>query len=465
MSSKPDALASLSQPDATASPIKKPSSAPMLVSIGVVGFLLLFAIATWDAWFPKREVSVVRVHAQRSTEPQAQQNIGSGNVAFQAAGWVEADPQETNITALISGVVASVSVVDGQAVKQGQEIARLDDTDFKIHLANAEAELAEAQAQVDTAKEQIAVAQTHVNAHDYHHAVAEAVIAQRNDEAKRLTDAALSISEGDRRQAQLALATAKARLDAVHSDLSIQEATVKERQAQLKIREAQLQKATVKRNKAKLDLERCIIKAPIEGTIQELFARPGRKQMLSSDNVHSTTVATLYNPKKLQVRVDVALDDTAGLFIGQKTTITCNALPGQTFTGEVTRLLGIADIARNTLQAKVRIDNPVELLRPDMLVKVQFLGTKQENAKQPAQTSNVQCFLPKNLVNVSNSETDVWIVDEHNTTQRRRIRVGTINNTHALISDGLHPGEWVVVNAPADLSVGEQVTVKEIDHD
>ena len=48
--------------------------------------------------------------------------------------------------------------------------------------------------------------------------------------------------------------------------------------------------------------------------------------------------------------------------------------PTSVFEGEVTRITGEADLQRNTSQAKVRITDPIDQLRPEMLCRVEFLG-------------------------------------------------------------------------------------------
>src|SRR5690606_26056403 len=103
--------------------------------------------------------------------------------------------------------------------------------------------------------------------------------------------------------------------------------------------------------------------------VLRLHAMPGQKRMLGMDDENSSTIAILYDPAKLQVRVDVPLADAAGLKIGQKVRIHCGLLPDREFQGEVTRISGEADLQRNTLQAKVRIVDPVEELRPEMLCR------------------------------------------------------------------------------------------------
>jgi hypothetical protein len=81
----------------------------------------------------------------------------------------------------------------------------------------------------------------------------------------------------------------------------------------------------------------------------------------------------LYDPSKLQVRADVPLADAGRIAAGDRAEIVLDVLPGRTFRGEVIRMVHQADIAKNTVQAKVRIDDPAAELKPEMLARVRIV--------------------------------------------------------------------------------------------
>ncbi|MHC5067241.1 MAG: biotin/lipoyl-binding protein, partial [Planctomycetota bacterium] len=116
-----------------------------LIAVAVLPLALigLFLWAGFDHWRPAVPVHVVRV----TTISSSGQDRGPGP-AFQAAGWIEADPLPIRVTALVSGVIASVAVVEGQAVHAGDVLATLDDADFISARDLAAAQLAAAEATV-----------------------------------------------------------------------------------------------------------------------------------------------------------------------------------------------------------------------------------------------------------------------------------------------------------------------------
>jgi len=211
--------------------------------------------------------------------------------------------------------------------------------------------------------------------------------------------------------------------------------------------------AVVEVDQAKLTLARTRIVAPIDGRVLRLGAAPGQKKMLLMDDPDSSTIAILYQPQKLQVRVDVPLADAAGLSVGQPAKVRCSLLPEKVFNGEVTRITGEADVARNTLQAKVRIIDPIDQLRPEMLCRVEFLGAA---SSMPGQSvgGSLATWVPESAVN----DGIAWVCDpESKRVEKRAIQVSTeTRDGHVRIAEGLRPGERVIL-APKNLREGQRV--------
>ncbi|NRA38236.1 MAG: hypothetical protein HRU15_08860, partial [Planctomycetes bacterium] len=107
--------------------------AASIMMLALCAFILLFVWASWDQWRSLQSYEVVRVigHQQQTeivlehTEEEGDEKIyqnpshhGKKELAFQAAGWVEADPLTIQITALVSGVVENVMVTDGQSLQK-----------------------------------------------------------------------------------------------------------------------------------------------------------------------------------------------------------------------------------------------------------------------------------------------------------------------------------------------------------
>ncbi|MFZ9937756.1 MAG: hypothetical protein ACO3JG_11975, partial [Luteolibacter sp.] len=126
------------------------------------------------------------------------------------------------------------------------------------------------------------------------------------------------------------------------------------------------------------------------------------------------------------------------------------------FQGEVTHITGEADLQRNTLQAKVRIIDPADQLRPEMLCRVEFLETTGASSPVRAAAS-LATWVPVSAV----AGDAVWICDPESERVRQRAVSATSESRdgHIRIADGLHAGEWVVLS-PAGLRDGQRINPK-----
>jgi len=210
---------------------------------------------------------------------------------------------------------------------------------------------------------------------------------------------------------------------------------------------------------AELNLYRTRITAPASGRVMRLMASPGEKKMLGMDDMDSATVAILYHPEKLQVRVDVPLADASNLTIGQRARVRCSLLPNAVFEGEVTRIAGEADIQRNTLQAKVRVVDPDDRLRPEMICRVEFLEstTRLESIGGANARGSLTIFIPQSAMTV---DARVWIFDPVSSRVEPREVTATndVREGWLRLESGVNPGEWVVDDpAISKLKPGQRV--------
>lgn len=217
--------------------------------------------------------------------------------------------------------------------------------------------------------------------------------------------------------------------------------------------QAQIREAEINLEKAELAYARTEIRAPLDGRVLALKAAPGQKKMIGMDEEDSSTIAILYEPAHLQVRVDVPLADAAGLSVGQRAKIRSNLLPDEVFEGQVTRIEGAADLQRNTLQAKVRIQNPNDKLRPEMLSRVEFFETIRPTSDSVMEATDIAVYVPKEAI----QDNWVWICDpDTKRAERRAVNPGIIKDGMILVSPEVRPGEWVITK-PLDLKNGQRL--------
>lgn len=456
----------------------------------LIGFLALLAGIFGNRLLPARELTIATVVTIRQSAEEANSAAKAlasspararsddsasryeGPMLFQASGWVEPDPYPVKATALIDGVISTVSVLEGERVEKGQELAALIDDDARLDLETARARLESLLAQLDSHHQQIAAAEAQLGTLEKSVIAALARKNEAQDLAERLTRATRSgVAEREITQARLELATREAEVEALAATEAELKANLIRHEKMHVDFEARISEAKTDIARKQLALDRTRIPAPISGRILRLLATPGQKRMLGMDDPESATIAVLYDPESLQARIDVPLSEAAQLAIGQPVRLRSELLPDRVFQGHVSRIVGEADLQRNTLQAKVTILDPDDRLRPDMLCRAEFLATPESNASSDPRgptdprTSNtrIRIFLPKAALagaetSPPSDQRTIWKVDasgERVTPQQ--IELGKEEREdHQLVLEGLRPGDRVVLAPPSDLKPGER---------
>ncbi|MFB6330458.1 HlyD family secretion protein [Acinetobacter variabilis] len=205
--------------------------------------------------------------------------------------------ETASITSMVSGQVAEVLVHDTQAVKQGDILARIDDRDAKIAVAQARAELTKAKRQYkQTAansgalSSQIGVSDDAIRSAEAQLAQAQAALHKARDEYTRREKLSASgaVSKEELSTAQSALDTAKAGVASAEAGLAQARSSQRAAQSNLAANEALIQGANenstpdvlvteAKLKQAELDLERTVIKAPFDGVVSRRSIQVGQR--------------------------------------------------------------------------------------------------------------------------------------------------------------------------------------------
>lgn len=476
----------------------------VLPGLLIAGFLAVLGWTLRDVLLPGTPVAVVPVHVTRAEMQQA------GTPLFNAAGWVEPRPTQIAVAALAPGVVEDLNVVEDQAVKEGDPVALLIADDARlaldvcladVKLRQAELELAQAtldaaqirfdrpvhlQAQLAEAQAKLAAVQTQLENLPFQKRTAQAqlLFAQADYEGKtRAGDAVAGtatrqsrseldaakelVDQLDRQETSLKaeIAALTRRRDALKQQLDLkteEQRQLDEARAKLDAATAQLERTRVAAAEAQLRLDRMTVRAPVDGRIYKLFGSPGTRLvpgMGASKDRDGSTVVTMYQPGKLQVRVDVRFDDLPQVRPGQPVLIESPAVASP-MEGEVLFLSSLADVQKNTLEVKVAVHSPPEVLKPEMLVDATFLAPEQPQGESAAVEAE-QIYVPKRLVGQGEEGPFVWIADQTAGVARRAaITTGRRGNAQLIeVVSGLTVADKLIANPPEGLQDGGRIRI------
>jgi len=376
----------------------------------VVILLIVGGGAAAAAWLLREQP--IEVQAATVTQRAA----GAQAAVLNASGYVTARRRAT-ISSKITGKVIEVNVEEGMAVKEGQVLARLDDSSARAELGLAQAQMAASEHAVT--ENQIHLKQAGINL----------------DRAKKLYSSGAG-PETDVEQAQLDVDTTKARITLLDE--------------QVKVAQQQV-------NVAQTDLDNTIIRSPFSGIAVTKDAQPGEmvSPVSAGGGFTRTGICTVVDMKSLEIDVDVNESYIGRVKPGQDVSATLDAYPDWQIPARVITLVPTADRQKATVEVRIAFKALDPRILPDMGIKVTFLAEADPNAPR----TQAAMLVPKAAVKTDNGSTVVFLV-KGDVVERRAVRVGGADGDRVEVIAGLAPGDRVVISPPAELKDGAKVVVK-----
>jgi RND family efflux transporter MFP subunit len=332
-----------------------------------------------------------------------------------ASGYVTARRRAT-VSSKITGKVIEVNVEEGMAVREGQVLARLDDSTLRAALALAEA-------QVEASRRVL-----------------------RETEV-RLAEAKVTL--GRRQQLTKEGIATQADLDAAEAEYASLDARLAAAREQVRVLERQ---ADLERT----NLDNTIIRAPFSGVAISKDAQPGEmvSPVSAGGGFTRTGICTIVDMASLEVEVDVNENYINRVKPKQAVTATLNAYPDVPLPAHVITTVPAADRQKATVLVRIGFDRPDPRIRPDMGVKVTVL---RDPADTEVSSARPVTLVPKAALRTEGDQTDVFVI-AGDVVDRRAIKTGGADGDRLEVVAGLQAGERVVLSPPPTLVAGAQVT-------
>ena len=329
--------------------------------------------------------------------------IGTENIAVVTNGVLQSGPtvsgdllpeREASVRAQISGSVLQTYVDEGQAVRRGQTLARIEAGGLQDVYLSARAGVTAASNSADIAQRELARAEK---------LLAAGAVAERDiEQARRSAGAATA-----------ALADARARLSTAQKQVG-----------------------------------NTVVTAPISGIVS---ARP-----VSAGDVVQPGAAlfTVVDPSSMRLEGSVPAEELAQVRIGAPVTFTVNGYPGRTFTGRVTRVNPTADPATRQVRVVISIPNAEGRLVGGLFAQGRLASESRTGMVVPAAAvdsrSNMPAVLRIKSAKVERIPVQLGLRDEGS--DRVEITSGVqVGDTLLLgAAQGITPGTIVKISAPSD---------------
>jgi HlyD family secretion protein len=229
-------------------------------------------------------------------------------------GYVEAD--FVYVAAAAPGRLTEIAAVEGQEVRQGQVLFRLDDLAQKAALRGTEAHVAEAEAQLDNLKTGSRDAEIAVVRASLDRALAQQALAQKTlDRSQSLLDRGLvPVAQADEDRA--ALQARDAEVAELQAQLTVAELPA--RDAELAAARAAVSAASAEADRARSDLDDRVVTAPVACLVERVYFDAGEIAAAG------TPVVSIPPPRKRKVLFFVPEPERAGFAVGDVLTLSCD---------------------------------------------------------------------------------------------------------------------------------------------
>lgn len=414
-----------------------------------VALILLLVIARKAGWIG--EDDNIKVSSEKvTTETITEVVTASGKVQPEV---------EVKLAADVSGEVVDIFVKEGEVVKKGTLLAKINPEIYVSALDRMVASVNTSKANLDNARSRLKQAESQFIKTELNY-----------NRTKKLFDEKV-ISASDFETVKSSYEVAKAEVDAAKQSVSAAAFGVQSSEASLK--------------ESRENLNKTSIFAPVDGTISKLSVEKGER-VVGTEMMEGTEVIRLANLNEMEVSVDVSESDIIRVHVGDTAAVEIDAYLNRDFAGVVTEIANSANsssamstdqVTNFTVKVRVLRDSYKDLIpadkptyspfRPGMSATVEIQTKKVYNVlavpiqsvttrdslmasskekkrrdadeEQPEEEKTEQQVSKKNVVSEC-----VFVISEEGTVSLRIVKTGIQDNSHIQILSGLKEGEQVV---------------------
>jgi HlyD family secretion protein len=342
------------------------------IALIVLGVLVV--VIGVSVYVQRRKAGIVEVQAGK---------VGRENLKAVVTASGEIRPvQYVNINSQSFGKIVEINVEEGDRVRRGQVLARLEAVQPAAEVEAQRAQVKSLEAAIQAAEASLRTAQAELQRSraDFDRAAMNWERAQGLQADQLISEQEYDARKADYESAKAAVESAQARVSQATAELSRSRSMLSQSRAQLTRVDDVLQKT--------------IYTSPIDGVVTNLPVNPGEQMVPGIQNAPGSLLMTVADMSKVTAEVKVDETDIVNVKLGQPAEVTIDAYPNQTFTGTVTEIgttalvrstgRSTAELQTGTQEAKdfkvvVTLENPPEIVRPGLSTTARITTATREN--------------------------------------------------------------------------------------
>jgi RND family efflux transporter MFP subunit len=324
-------------------------------------------------------------------------------VILTGTGYIVTRHKYVIIGTKVLGQIISEPIEEGQQIKEGDILARIDDRDYQAQLRQASA-------------------------------------------VRDLTEATLRL----------------AILKADRAKQLVKSGAISKDEYDTAISAAEVAKAALARDSAAVDyakfqVSQCVISSPINGIVLQKYRELGDTINFGGQiqaGGGATDIAELADTDDMRAEVDVNEADISKVSLSSPASVVPDSYPDRTFEAAIIKVYPAADRQKGTIKVEVHLINPdLQIVKPEMSAKVSFLESTRSGIIKPAIT------VPPSAVKTDGDESYVWSIRD-GVAHKVSVVCGKRTESGIEITHGLRDGDSVVVTPDTKLVDGEQVLIR-----
>ena len=376
----------------------------IIITLAVGAFIALIVSKQISGDEKQAEVNI----AQVELGDIADSIMASGNLVFNT---------QVQLRSEVTGRVDKIFVQEGQGVKQGDMLMRLDTTAFESEVTRSKAILRATEIEIKHSRTRLTNLERQLK------------------RQKDLYDVGLGNQES--------YENIESARDLAKIDIESRIESYNQAQASLQIAQDRLSKS--------------VFRAPMSGLLASVNIKEGETVIAGTTNIIGSDLMLVADPSAILAELRVDETDIASIKLNQKANIYAAAYPNKPFSGTV---INIGTSAKNqagsqglSFKVKVLLDTTERQLYAGMSCRAEIATSIAENGLK----------LPIEAIQKEDDKTFVWRLNSDNTVSKIAITVGISSDIEQAITDGLNEGDKIVIGPARPVSLlteGDVVKLK-----
>lgn len=369
------------------------------------------------------------------------EKVGEHNITETVSAIGKIYPEiEVKISSDVSGEIIDIFVSEGDSVKAGKLLAKINPDLYESSLDQARAGYQNAKSQQSSSAASLSRVRS-----------ALTLAEQAYNRQKQLFEE-MVISKAEMEQAENNLASARSEYKSFKESLVAQKYTV--------------QSAGARVDEARKNYNRTVIYSPIDGIISSKTSNKGER-VVGTSQMAGTEMLRIADMSRMEVQVDVNENDIVRVKIGDTAVVEVDAYKDKKFKGIVTEIANSAkslggaaaqmstnDVANFVVKVSIIQSSYDDLItanrpfpfRPGMSATVEIITAKKENTVSiPSGAVSLRVIDDSTSNKESEQKEVVFIRKADGTVEQREVKAGLQDANYVEITSGLKKGEEIVV--------------------